>query len=70
LERPADRLSVSIRDDGVGFDVAEARAHAAFAKSIGLNSMRERAALAGGRFEIESTVGHGTRICASFPIEA
>jgi PAS domain S-box-containing protein len=70
LESPADRLSVSIRDDGVGFDVDEARAHAAFAKSIGLNSMQERAALAGGSFDIESSVGHGTRICASFPIGA
>jgi PAS domain S-box-containing protein len=70
LERPADRLSLSIRDDGVGFDVNEARMHAAFAGSIGLTSMRERAASAGGRFEIESAAGHGTKICASFPLEA
>jgi signal transduction histidine kinase len=64
-----DRLTVSIRDDGVGFDVKEARAHAVDAGSIGLSSMRERAALAGGDFDIQSAIGHGTRIRASFPID-
>jgi PAS domain S-box-containing protein len=69
LKNVADRLTVSIRDDGVGFDVIDARAHATDAGSVGLSSMRERAALAGGRFEIESSIGHGTRICASFPVD-
>ena len=70
LKNAAERLILSIRDDGVGFDVKDARAHAADAGSIGLSSMRERAASAGGRFEIKSSVGHGTRISASFPIES
>jgi signal transduction histidine kinase len=64
-----DRLTVSIRDDGVGFDVKEARAHAVDSGSIGLSSMRERAASAGGDFDIQSAIGHGTRIRASFPID-
>ncbi len=70
LESAADRLTVLIRDDGVGFDLHEVRAHAADAGNIGLCSMRERAASAGGRFEIRSSIGHGTRIRASFPIQA
>jgi len=70
LRSVANRLTVSIRDDGVGFDVNNVRACAADAGSIGLSSMEERAALAGGRFEIKSSIGHGTRIRASFPIEA
>jgi signal transduction histidine kinase len=70
LKSAANRLTVSIRDDGVGFDVSDARARAADTGSIGLSSMRERAALAGGRFEIRSTLGQGTRIRASFPMEA
>jgi len=70
LKNAAERLILSIRDDGVGFDVNDARAHAADAGSIGLSSMRERAASAGGRFEIKSSLGHGTRISASFPIES
>ena len=67
LESSVGRLTVSIRDDGVGFDVEEAREHAVYAGSIGLSSMRERAALAGGHFGIESAIGHGTSIHASFP---
>jgi signal transduction histidine kinase len=68
LKSSVGRLTVSIRDDGVGFDVEEARAHAVDAGSIGLSSMRERASLAGGHFGIQSAIGHGTRIHASFPL--
>jgi signal transduction histidine kinase len=68
LRSSVDRLTVSIRDDGVGFDVKKARAHAVGAGSIGLSSMRERAVLAGGYFGIQSAIGHGTRIHASFPL--
>lgn len=68
LKSSADCLTVSIRDDGVGFEVKGAYAHAADAGSVGLSSMRERATSAGGRFQIRSCVGHGTRIRASFPI--
>jgi len=67
LKSAADCLTVSIRDDGVGFDVKNACTHAANARRIGLSSMRERAASAGGRFEIKSSIGRGTRIRASFP---
>lgn len=70
LKSSVDRLTVSIRDDGVGFDLKDARAHALDAGSIGLSSMRDRAAWAGGRFDIKSSVGHGTRIRASFPLDA
>jgi PAS domain S-box-containing protein len=69
LKSAADRLTVSIRDDGVGFDVNDVRARASDAGSIGLSSMRERVAMAGGRFEIQSSIGHGTSIRASFPVE-
>jgi signal transduction histidine kinase len=69
LRSSVNRLTVSILDDGVGFDVKSARARAVGARSVGLSSMRERAALAGGHFDIQSCIGHGTRIRASFPIE-
>jgi two-component system sensor histidine kinase UhpB len=69
MKSAANRLTVSIRDDGVGFDVDDARAHAEDVDSIGLSSMRERAALAGGRFDIRSVIGRGTLIRASFPLE-
>lgn len=69
LRSSGNRLTVSILDDGVGFDVKSVRAHAADVGSVGLSSMRERAALVGGHFDIQSRIGHGTRIRASFPIE-
>jgi PAS domain S-box-containing protein len=71
LLKNSDRgLSVSIRDDGVGFDVKAARLSATVAGRIGLLSMRERAALVGGRLEVNSSIGHGTDVSAVFPISA
>jgi signal transduction histidine kinase len=61
------RLNMRIQDDGVGFRVAEALAKPG---SYGLAGMRERVALAGGKFEISSAPGRGTRVSASIPIPA
>ena len=62
-----DKLTVSICDEGKGFDVGilDGSAHARF----GLLSMRERAEGLGGSFEIVSTVGTGTEVRVSFPID-
>jgi signal transduction histidine kinase len=53
----------------VGFDLRDALARATVVGRVGLSSMRERVASAGGRFEIETAVGEGTKIVASFPVE-
>ena len=58
------QLSLEIRDDGVGFDMETAR----LAAGLGLISMRERIHLIGGKFEIVSSPGNGTRIAAHAPI--
>lgn len=50
-----DRVRVSVRDNGRGFDPAAARA-----SGFGLTSMAERAALIGGRLEILSRPADGT----------
>jgi signal transduction histidine kinase len=68
LKKSGRDLSVSIRDDGVGFDVRAARASALAAGSVGLLSMRERAALVGARLEVNSSLGHGTDVRALFHI--
>lgn len=59
-----DKLILSIVDDGVGFDLEEAR----LAAGLGLISMRERIRLAGGEFAVVSGRGSGTRITAQVPI--
>jgi signal transduction histidine kinase len=66
LKRSRYELCVSIDDDGVGFDVPIARAHAGKAGSIGLLSMAERAGLAGGRLRVQSSEGNGTHIRGHF----
>jgi len=57
-------LCLEISDDGVGFDVESAK----LAAGLGLISMRERIHLIGGRFEMCSSPGQGTRITARAPI--
>jgi signal transduction histidine kinase len=55
-------LEVTVRDDGVGFDVEQLRA------GLGLMGMRERAELVGGSLDIESVPGSGTTVRARFPL--
>lgn len=69
LRRRPDELVLTIRDDGAGFDVRAAGGRAAQGHSIGLPSMEERALLVGGRVEIRSRPGRGTRVCARFPLQ-
>ena len=64
------RMALTVRDDGRGFDVPAARRRAAAGASLGVVSMQERVALAGGVFEIRSAPGAGTLVAASFPLEA
>lgn len=68
LRKLDHEVMLTISDDGVGFDVQLARARAMDAGSVGLLSMRERAVLAGGSLNIESSPAHGTRVCASFSV--
>ena len=64
----ANRLLLSVRDDGRGFDVAEALQRAATGGHLGLLGMRERVEALGGRLEIDSTAGQGTEIRADVPL--
>jgi PAS domain S-box-containing protein len=59
---PGDMLSITVADQGIGFDPAGLvdRAKAGQA-GWGLFSIRERLTLLGGRFDIESASGRGTR---------
>jgi PAS domain S-box-containing protein len=64
LSGGADRLTLSVADDGTGFDPgrpAEGR------KGIGLTSMHERVRPLGGTVAIESRPGEGTTITVTIP---
>jgi len=59
-----NRLEVSVRDDGKGFDpqMAETEGH------LGLEGMRERVEILGGTFYVWSAVGQGTVVRADLPL--
>ena len=61
-------LKLSIRDDGVGFDVDKAWKTAVQGASLGVLGMQERAQLAGGQLVIDSAPGRGTDVHASLPL--
>ncbi len=63
--RVDDSLRLIIEDDGLGFEADSPVARSRHA--IGLNSMRERASLVGGRCDIESAPGKGTRVSVRLP---
>ncbi len=59
-------VTASVRDDGVGMDVAATEARLEAGRNLGLISMRERAELEKGRLEIRSRPGEGTEIRVAF----
>ena len=56
---------LEVIDDGRGFDVEDAEQRR---PGMGLFTMRERIALAGGRFNVQSRPGSGTHITAAVPL--
>jgi PAS domain S-box-containing protein len=68
VRRDGDEIRLTIEDDGTGFDVDAARERASKGHSLGLLGMEERALLAGGRIEITSRPGSGTRVVARLPV--
>ena len=62
LSGGSGQLTLDIVDDGVGFDV-----DAAWGKGLGLISMVERLEAIGGRLEIQSASGAGTRLTIRAP---
>jgi len=65
LRMAAQRIVVTIRDEGIGFDVGELGNK----EGLGIRSMEERAYLLGGRFKVYSELGKGTEIVASVPLQ-
>jgi signal transduction histidine kinase len=61
----ASVATLTVRDDGIGFDLAEAERRR---PGMGLMSMRERVALVDGWLEIKTAKGNGTTITANVPL--
>jgi two-component system NarL family sensor kinase len=65
LRRRGSTLTLSVRDDGRGFSP---RSRHSDGLSHGIVGMRERAKLLGGRLQISSAPGKGSRIVARVPL--
>jgi signal transduction histidine kinase len=70
FRREDDALLMEVRDWGKGFDPKSIPDRPDAGHHVGLLGMRERAALIGGVFKIESKPGKGTRITVSAPYGA
>lgn len=63
LERKGGVATLTVRDDGVGFDTVPGGG------GFGLTGMTERAVLIGGSLQVAGEPGHGTTVQATFPVE-
>jgi two-component system sensor histidine kinase DegS len=63
LDFQPDMVSLTVEDDGRGFDVQDTPPD-----SFGLNIMQERAAKIGANFHIESEIGKGTQVMITWPV--
>lgn len=69
LDSDRDQASLTIRDDGQGFDPRAGWSNPGQPKGIGLTGIQERLELLGGRLEIFSQAGQGTCLSAHIPWE-
>jgi signal transduction histidine kinase len=69
LEREGYRLTVTIQDDGKGFNVEESKSRAKARGSHGLSNLHERARLIDGVTDIVSAPGQGTTIRVTVPLD-
>lgn len=66
LRESANEMRLTLRDNGLGFNVAAIRDNPEHG-SLGLMEMTERAKQVGGQLSIESSADHGTEIHAVLP---
>ncbi len=65
LTLSADAATLTVSDDGHGFDLAAAESQR---PGMGLFAMRERVSLVNGYFAVDSKPGHGTTVRAAVPL--
>jgi PAS domain S-box-containing protein len=68
LVRSDGAIELVIEDSGEGFDLGAALSKISEIKGLGLTSMKERCELSGGSFYMDSSIGEGTIIRASWPV--
>jgi PAS domain S-box-containing protein len=69
MRRVDGHLQITVSDEGAGFDLSTMKAPGEEGRGFGLFSIRERLELMGGKLQVESTPGQGSRFIVMFPIE-
>jgi len=69
LSRRDKFVSLTIEDEGKGFDYDMVLDKKSFDSPLGITIMRERVSMLGGEFRIESEPGKGTHIHAQIPLD-
>jgi PAS domain S-box-containing protein len=65
-----ESVRMSVEDDGVGFDTSELHVSERADGGFGLFSIRERLRHLGGRLEVTSAPGQGTKVIVDLPVSA
>lgn len=68
LVKKDEKLSLSVEDDGVGFDQDKVMKPSERKGELGLLIMRERAVQLDGEFTVESKIGKGTHLLVEIPL--
>lgn len=68
VERRDNHVIVIVEDNGRGFNLEAQADDKSAARGMGLIGMQERAALVGGRVQIESALGKGTTLFVHMPV--
>jgi len=68
LQQDESATTLSIRDDGLGFDVTDAASPDRASSGFGLDSIRERALMLGGDCSVRTGRGKGTKLEIRIPV--
>lgn len=68
LEYGRQKISLMVKDDGIGFDVASVQEKLKTGKHFGLLNMQSRANVLGGSLQFQSEPGKGARIRVTIPM--
>ena len=68
LTQYPDRLRLTVTDDGCGIKGSTDSAHFVSRGHYGLAGMRERAAMVGGKLEVQTAVDYGTAVVLDLPL--
>jgi two-component system, NarL family, sensor histidine kinase DegS len=68
LELQPGSVITRVEDDGSGFNVQEALDQASQKRHVGLTAIREQVEMLGGRVQIESEIGQGSRASIVIPV--